>query len=305
MSPTVSRPRVRSRVVLLAWLVPLVVVVVVAAVIGARLLRTTTGFLDFEATYPGTAPLWAGTPAGIPAWLAWQHGLNALFMLLIFRSVWIIRTSRKPTGWWTPRGRRRGGGLRLAVPTWFHLSADILWLANGLVFYVLLFSTGQWKRLVPADWTILPRAVTTAVQYVSFDWPHDDGWIDYNALQSLTYFGIVFLAAPVAILTGLRLSPLVAGRRPRLERLLPLGVARRAHIVTMIVFLAFVVVHVVLVLGTGALRNLNHMYAGRDDEGWIGVIVFAATSAVLMAAWVLLRPTVVRLLAGLTGDVRR
>ena len=42
-------------------------------------------------------------------------------------------------------GRRHSIGLA----RWWHLGIDTLWLANGIVFFVLIFATGQWMRLVP------------------------------------------------------------------------------------------------------------------------------------------------------------
>jgi hypothetical protein len=64
-------------------------------------------------------------------------------------------------------------------------------------------------------------------------------------------------------------------------------------------------VHVFLVLATGALRNLNHMYAGRDDQSWIGFIVFAVFLALCVGAWFALRPVVLRMIAGTMGTVGR
>lgn len=32
----------------------------------------------------------------------------------------------------------------IGLARWWHFSFDLLWLLNGAVFYVLLFSTGQW-----------------------------------------------------------------------------------------------------------------------------------------------------------------
>ena len=51
-------------------------------------------------------------------------------------------------------------GLRhsIGLARWWHLGVDVLWLANGLVFYVLLFSTGQWRRIVPTTWQVFPSA---------------------------------------------------------------------------------------------------------------------------------------------------
>ena len=39
--------------------------------------------------------------------------------------------------------------------------------------------------------------------------------------------------------------------------------------------------HVALVFTTGALRNLNHMYAGRNDHSWVGFWFFAASMVVV------------------------
>ena len=71
----------------------------------------------------------------------------------------------------------------------------------------------------------------------------------------------------------------------------------------MLYFVAFIVVHVTLVLATGALRNLNHMYAASDDGGWAGFWIFAASLAVTVAAWFLARPIFLRPIASLTGKV--
>ncbi|MCP1121809.1 hypothetical protein, partial [Robbsia andropogonis] len=65
------------------------------------------------------------------------------------------------------------------------------------------------------------------------------------------------------------------------------------------------VVHVGLVFATGAMRNLNHMYAGRDDESWIGLAVFAVSLVVMIVGWVVARPAVLTRLAALGGTVRK
>jgi hypothetical protein len=84
----------------------------------------------------------------------------------------------------------------------------------------------------------------------------------------------------------------------------PLPVARVTHVVVMVYFVAFTIVHVTLVLSTGALRNLNHMYAGRDDESWIGFVIFAITVVIMIVLWLGARPAIVGPIAELTGKVR-
>jgi hypothetical protein len=99
--------------------------------------------------------------------------------------------------------------------------------------------------------------------------------------------------------------PGLAVRFQKLDRVYPVALARKVHYPVMIYFVAFTVVHVTLVLATGTLRNLNHMYAGRDDQSWIGFGIFAGTVVLMVAAWIAVRPTILATLASLTGNVRR
>jgi methionine sulfoxide reductase catalytic subunit len=51
----------------------------------------------------------------------------------------------------------------------------------------------------------------------------------------------------------------------------------------------FIVVHVTLVFTTEALRNLNHMFAARDDNSWVGFGIFAV-AMVVASGWVAATP---------------
>jgi sulfoxide reductase catalytic subunit YedY len=59
-------------------------------------------------------------------------------------------------------------------------------------------------------------------------------------------------------------------------------------------FVFFIGIHVTLVFTTGLLRNLNHMYAGRNDESWVGLGIFTLSMAVFTAAWVMATPYTLR-----------
>jgi thiosulfate reductase cytochrome b subunit len=284
-----------------------VVAAAVVVVVVARLIRLAPAGAAFVAAYPGAAPLPAGAPVGFPAWLAWQHGLNALFLLFTVRSGWRLHRAERPTVFWTRRndGRIRTANppVRIALDLWSHYVGDTLWALNGAVFVVLLLTTGQWLRIVPTDWAIVPEAVSAGLQYASLDWPTTDGWIDYNALQALSYFAVVFLAGPLAVLTGLRLAPGFAARLRFLDRALPLRATKRIHWWTMVFLVAFTAVHVFLVLATGAVRNLNHLYALRDDTSWAGAAVFAASLVLMASAAAALRFPQVRHAAAATGTL--
>lgn len=284
------------------------VVLLVVVVLAAKWLRGTDGAQAFLAAYTGHSALPAGAPTGLPAWLGWQHFLNMFFLLLIVRSGWLVRTTTRPQAYWTRNNkgflRTKAAPKKISLDLWFHLSLDALWVVNGLVFGVLLAVTGQWMRIVPTSWDIFPNAASALLQYASFDWPLETGWVNYNALQVLAYFVTVFIAAPLSLVSGLRMSP-AWPKSGALHRLVPIGAARAVHLPVMAYFVGFVVVHVTLVLTTGALANLNHMYATREGAGWLGAGIFAASLAVMAAAWLLARPLFLRPVASLTGKVGR
>jgi thiosulfate reductase cytochrome b subunit len=284
------------------------VILLVVAVVVARFLRTAPAVQDFIAEYPGHSPLPEGAPVGIPAWLAWQHFFNAFFLVMLVRTGLIIRSKARPPAFWTRDNTRwprtNGAPRRLGISVWLHLVVDAFWVLNGVVYVVLLFATGQWLRIVPTSWDVVPNSISVVLQYLSLEWPVENSWVSYNDAQVLAYFAIVFIASPLAILTGLRLSP-VWPMRGALASAPPERFARALHYPVMLFFLLFTAVHVVLVLATGALRNLNHMYAARESDDWVGFAVFAVSLAVMVAGWVLARPLLLAPVAERFGQVRR
>lgn len=292
----------------LAW-IPLAIIALAAGVLAARWLRELPDVQAFMTEFPGESHLPEGTPVGFPAWVGWQHFLNSFFILLIIRTGWQVHTNQRPAAYWT---RNNTGVLRtttapkkISLDLWLHLSLDALWVLNGVVFFVLIFATGQWSRLVPTRWDVFPNAVSAALQYASLNWPTENGWVNYNGLQLLTYFTTVFIAAPLALITGIRMSGVWPQNATLLNKAYPVEVARAIHLPIMFYFVLFVVVHVTLVLSTGALRNLNHMYAGNDSGSWVGFWMFAASLVVMIVGWIAARPLLLRPLASLTGKVTR
>ncbi len=318
-------PRVRvgrSRWFNLLWLLPIGFVVLIAAVAAAKGLRGTASVQRFIADYPGTVTSpGVAREVGTPAWAGVQHFLNLFLMIFIIRSgvqilsdhprLYWTRHSTPGRDWfriqkpvpadplWTAKndsislpGQLGLPGLRhsIGLTRWWHLGTDVLWLLNGLVFFVLIFATGHWWRLVPTSWDVVPNAVSVAIQYLSLDWPTETGWVAYNSLQLIAYFGTVFLAAPLALLTGLGMSPALSTRFKRISKVLSIQTARSLHFLVLVWFLLFILIHVTLVFTTGLLRNLNHIYAGRDEGDWVGFGIFTASMVVVTVGWVAATP---------------
>jgi thiosulfate reductase cytochrome b subunit len=257
---------------------------------------------DFLTSYPGESHLPENAPVGFPAWLAWQHFFNTFFMVLIIRTGLQVRNDKRPSAFWTPRWSKNGRG-KISLSLWFHQSLDVLWLTNGIIFVVLLFTTGQWMRVVPASWDVIPNAISAALQYVSLDWPTENGWVNYNGLQLIAYFVTIFIAAPLAAITGVRMSGLWPKNAERLSKAYPIEWARAVHFPVMLYFVAFIIVHVALVFATGTLRNLNHMYGGQDVVNWAGFWIFVGSLVLIGAAWIAARPLVLAPIARLSGKV--
>ncbi|WP_230111362.1 cytochrome b/b6 domain-containing protein [Microbacterium foliorum] len=271
-----------------------------AAVAFVRALLSFPFMQDFLAAFPGEYTPAIAVEPGFAPWVNWAHFFNAFLIALIIRSGLRIRNEKRPTAFWTPRNNPKG---KVSLTIWFHQALDILWLLNGAVFVVLLFVTGHWVRIVPTSWEVLPNALSAALQYVSFDWPTEHGWVNYNSLQQLAYFVTVFIAAPLAAATGFRMSGMWPKRAERLSKAYPIEWARALHFPVMIYFVVFIIGHVALVFLTGFLRNLNHMYASSDAVGWTGFWVFVASMAVIALGWAAARPLVIAPIAKLFGSV--
>jgi methionine sulfoxide reductase catalytic subunit len=308
---------------ILTVLVPLGFVAGLCAVAVAQQLRTYPEVQAFIQKYPGTGSFSHPIPSesGFPWWLRYQHYLNLFFMLFMMRSGLQILADHPrlyldgnctPGRDWlrlrgpVPRDRIWTAkddsvtlpkwlglpGIRhsIGLARWWHFSLDTLWVLNGLIFYILLFSTDQWMRLIPVSWDIIPNTVSTAIQYASLDFPPRSGWHQYNGLQMIAYFTTVFVAAPLAIITGLLQSPAVAARFKTQNGLLNRQVARTIHFSVLVYFVSFILVHVTMVFLTGLIGNLNHITRGVDDNSYGGLWLFLIGIALVVVAWLLATP---------------
>ena len=87
---------------------------------------------------------------------------------------------------------------------------------------------------------------------------------DYNVFQKLSYIGVLFVALPLAILTGIALSPGMNAAWPWVPDLLGgRRSARSVHFLCATAIAAFTVVHLVLVILAGAGNELRSMLTGR------------------------------------------
>jgi methionine sulfoxide reductase catalytic subunit len=320
----VPRIRLGERRINVLWAIPLAFVVLVLGIAVCQGLYETQWFQQFLALYPGI-PTAAQVHTGYPLWLRLQHFLNLFFMAFIIRSglqiladhprLYWKRDCTPETDWfrfqhavpmdrvWTSKDDSVTLPKWLGIPgirhsvgpaRWWHFSINLLWVLNGAAFYGMLFATDQWHRLVPTTWAVFPNALSMAIQYWSLHFPVDQSWTRYDALQQLTYFFTVFIAAPVQIGTGLMQSPAIANKLGWLGRPFNRQMARSVHFFGLLWFVFYILVHVTFVFITGARSNLNHMFAGVNNNSWEGLWIFGIAMGVVIVTWYLASPFTIK-----------
>jgi methionine sulfoxide reductase catalytic subunit len=322
---TAPQIRLGGRWFNLLWMIPIGAAALVILIAVAQSLRELPDIQAFIRTYPGIAQAAPSVESGFPRWLQVQHFLNMLFMMFIIRAgiqiladhprLYWNRHCTPGTEWFrfqnpVPDGRIWTAkddsvtlpswlgipGLRhsIGLARWWHFSVVLLWVLNGIAFYVLLFATDQWRRLVPLTWEVFPNALSTAIQYASLDFPVDQGWTRYNGLQQLSYFVTVFIAAPLSIATGFLQSPAISNRLGLLGTVLNRQVARSIHFISFLWFVLFIIAHVIMVFVIGIRQNTNHMFAGVESTNWVGFPVFMLAMTLVGVAWWVASPMTIR-----------
>src|SRR5699024_2224507 len=211
---------------------------VTLVVLAARWFIGLDFMTSFLAKHPGEYDLPESAPVGFPGWLGWQHFFNFFLIVLIIRFGYLVRKQERPEAFWASKKNPK----KISIQLWFHQGLNILWVVNGAIFVILLFATGQWMRVIPTSPEVFPNAVSALLQYLTLDWPLDNGWVNYNSLQQLAYFATIFIAAPLSALTGYRLSESWP-RASKLSEKFPVEWARNLHFPLMIYFVAFIIVH--------------------------------------------------------------
>jgi sulfoxide reductase catalytic subunit YedY len=317
----VPQVRIGKRWYSTLWALPIGAALLLVIVAACQSLREFDGIEAFITIYPGVPHAAPSVEAGFPWWLRLQHFVNMLFMMFIIRAgiqiladhprLYWSRDCTPGTEWfrfqhpvpmdrvWTAKDDAVTLPAWLGIPglrhtiglaRWWHFSVNGLWVLNGVVFYALLFSSEQWRRIVPLTWEVFPNALSTAIQYGSLDFPVDQGWTRYNGLQQLTYFITVFVAAPVSIVTGLMQGPAISNKLGWFGRLLNRQAARSIHFISFGWFVIFIVAHGAMVFATGLRQNTNHMFAGVHDASWSGFALFLPAMIVLTVAWLWASP---------------
>jgi len=148
----------------------------------------------------------------------------------------------------------------------WHFFFAWLFVLNGLTYLAGNLINGHVKRdlLLTRD-DVQPRHIWHEVlDHARLRFPKGEEAKRYNSLQKGAYLGVIFLLLPLMVLTGLTMSP---GVDAALHWLLDLfggrQSARSLHFICAGLIVAFVLVHVVMVLVSGVFNNLRSMITGK------------------------------------------
>ncbi|WP_440979041.1 cytochrome b/b6 domain-containing protein [Sphingomonas pseudosanguinis] len=162
----------------------------------------------------------------------------------------------------------------LTIPANYNLAISRRWhllfalvLGFGLLAYMI---GGLVTRHFQRDLRIRGRELRPAAlwadlkQHLAFRFHNPRDPRAYNLFQKLSYVLVLFVALPLAILTGIALSPGMNAAWPWvLEILGGRQSARSIHFITASVLALFTIVHLVLVILAGAGNEVRSMITGR------------------------------------------
>ncbi|WP_422071139.1 cytochrome b/b6 domain-containing protein [Tranquillimonas rosea] len=179
------------------------------------------------------------------------------------------------------RWRDAGGQVRnRAFPGWatlpssYNLALARRWhltfawaLSLGLLIYaVLSLVNGHLRRdLLPRREELSRRHVWRDIRaHATLNFPKGRAALRYNILQKGSYLLVIFGLIPAMVLTGLTMSPAVDAAWPWLLDLFGgRQSARSIHFIAAVLLVAFVIVHLVMVLLAGPFNEIRSMITGR------------------------------------------
>ena len=145
------------------------------------------------------------------------------------------------------------------LAAWFVAVPGAFYLLAGIV-------TGHFRRHIwPRGGELHPRLLwRDLVSHLRLRIPPATGRPDYGLIQKCAYSAVVFAGLPLAVLTGLAMSPTIAAAYPFLPGLFGgFQSARTIHFFVFVALLLFSVVHVALVIKSGFKRQMRGMTLGR------------------------------------------
>jgi thiosulfate reductase cytochrome b subunit len=148
-----------------------------------------------------------------------------------------------------------------------HFEAAWVVIFTGLVYVISgLLGRHFRKNLLPAGdgftWRALSKDIANHLRFHRPD--AAEAW-SYNILQRLTYLSVIFVLFPLAIWTGLAMSPAIVSVFPTLVTVFGgHQSARTIHFFVSVFLVLFLLIHIVMVCRAGFRNRMRAMIAGNS-----------------------------------------
>jgi len=170
-----------------------------------------------------------------------------------------VRTTAFP-GWATIPGFYDLAGARR-----WHLSFAWLLVIGGLLYGAISLGNRHFlDDIAPRRAELRPGALWRDIRrHAHLRFPRGEAARQYGVLQKLAYGGVLFLLLPLMVLTGFAMSPAMDAAWPWLLDLFGgRQSARSVHFIVAFLILAFLLVHLAMVLLSGPFNQLRGMITG-------------------------------------------
>jgi len=148
---------------------------------------------------------------------------------------------------------------------YLHFQSAWATVLNGLVYVCSGFVTRHFSRdLLPARAELTRKSVSRLIaSHVRLKLPGDEESLTYNLLERVAYLAVVFVLFPLAIWTGLAMSPAIASVFPALVTVLGgQQSARTIHFFVSTFLAVFLIVHIAMVCLAGFGIRMRAMITG-------------------------------------------
>ena len=191
-----------------------------------------------------------------------------------FDTTGFIGVSQSPKGTTSfvafPHWATLPSGRDLATARTWHFFFAWVIILNGLAWLLYgLFSGRLLREILPKR-----RQLTRAhlwhdiVEHAKLNFPKGEAALSYEVLQRFAYAGVTLVLIPTVILTGLAMSPGMNAAWPWLDALWGgRQSARSVHFIAMSGIAGFLLLHLVLVVLSGPIRQIGAMITGRMTIG--------------------------------------
>ncbi|MBU4436341.1 MAG: cytochrome b/b6 domain-containing protein, partial [Alphaproteobacteria bacterium] len=147
----------------------------------------------------------------------------------------------------------------------WHFAFAWIFVVNGLIYVVSSLVSGHFRRdLLPSRTELRPAHLLQDIwDHARLRFPKGEAAKRYNVLQKGAYLGVIGLLG-LMVITGLTMSPGVDSFAPGLLDLFGgRQSARTLHFISAGLIVAFIIIHLVMVMLAGPINEIRSMITGR------------------------------------------